>query len=81
MERSKWKACITGQTVRGFCRTHEAQYKLAMPVRNSALPQLLKANRDVYLLNQANTEASDVDMEVSIDGSHFKISVRELLFE
>ena len=37
MERSKWKACITGQNVRGFCRTHEAQHKLVMPVKNSAL--------------------------------------------
>lgn len=49
MERSKWRSCIIGSTVRGFCRTHEPQYKLAMPVKNVALMQLLKADRDAFL--------------------------------
>ena len=91
MERSKWKACVTGQHVRGFCRTHEAQHKLAMPVKNRSLLQLLKANRGAYiaknhaammlLMNPVVAADEVVEMEVSVDGSHFKNRVQDLLFE
>ena len=71
---------MIGQHVRGFCRTHESQYKLAMTSKNSALMQLLRVDRDALFVKQASS-SSDIEMEVSVDGSHFKMNVQELLFE
>ena len=51
-----------------------------MTTKNSALMQLLRVDRDALLVKQT-TNSSDVEMEVSVDGSHFKMSVQDLLFE
>ena len=79
MERSKWNAVIKGAEVRGFCRSHESQYKVVAKSMNSTLPQLLKADRDVMIVKQSADSAS-VDMAVSVEGSHFRLNIPDLLF-
>jgi hypothetical protein len=78
MERSKWKACVSGDHIRGFCRSHELHYKQALKPRNFVLHKLLKIDREVLLLQ---TELTSVHMAISVDGGRFKVNLTDLLFD
>jgi len=78
MERSKWKSCVLGDSIRGFCRSHESQFKQAATTKNAVLHKLLKVEREAMLLQ---TEPTSVEMAVSVDCSRFKVNLPELLFD
>lgn len=77
MERSKWKALVQDGAIQGYCRSHEALFKQAMPERNTVLRRLLRIEGDAMLLLPESTPG--VEMELSVDASKFKQNLPELL--
>jgi len=72
---------IKGNTINGYCRSHEEMYKQECRDKAEAMPRLLKVQGNAFQLKTAGDPESIIELTVSVDGSRFKQDLAQLLFE